>query len=89
MRLIVASRPYMYLFRILRYYVLCWVIVIELLLFFFVVFCTTSTGECYFVKFYLYRRGQVSMQALTLLYPCSKNSGSVRNIGLAQREGQS
>ena len=31
-RLIMSSSPYMYLFRILHYSVLCWVIVIELLL---------------------------------------------------------
>ena len=31
-RLIMSSSPYMYLFRILRYSVLCWIIVIELLL---------------------------------------------------------
>ena len=31
-RLIMSSSPHMYLFRILRYSVLCWVIVIELLL---------------------------------------------------------
>ena len=32
MRLIMSSSPYMYLFRIIHYSVLCWVIVIELLL---------------------------------------------------------
>ena len=31
-RLIMSSSPHIYLFRILRYSVLCWVIVIELLL---------------------------------------------------------
>ena len=38
--LIMSSSPYMYLFRLLRYSVLCWIIVIELNCVF-VVFCTT------------------------------------------------
>ena len=47
-RLIMSSSPYMYLFRILHYSVICWVIGIELLLCF---CCVLSrTVECYFVN---------------------------------------
>ena len=43
-RLIMSSSPHMYLFRILRYSVLCWVIVIELLLCFCCVFRAVFRG---------------------------------------------
>ena len=54
----------------LEYSVLCWVGVVELML-----CCCVLYDD--FVKLNLYRRGQRSIQAPSLLYP--KNSGSVRN----------
>ena len=68
-RLIMSSSPYMYLFRILRYSVLCWVIVIELL-------------QCFCCVLYNLNRRVLLCEIESLPYRSKVNAGTLPFIPL-------